>query len=316
MASRKYKLRGDVSAAEGMRRVLAGRLEKAAERLRETGAANGDLADAVHGARKDLKKARAALRTVRADLGPESFHRENRRLRDAARLLATSRDAEVKLETLDSLAAADGSAPPGPLRIWRDALAAERDRVAAGSGSARPGPATGDPGLDDQMARATWAIEASLAAVPALRLKRGGWRLLEPGLDRAYRDGRDRFRATRRRPSAEAIHDWRKRAKDLWYQLRLLEDAWPGPLEATVAELHRLTELLGEHHDLAVLAADLEARAEIGASPAAVFAALIEQRQATLLAAAVGIGARVYAERPKAFRRRLRTYWRAWRRSA
>jgi CHAD domain-containing protein len=316
MASRKYRLHEDESAVEGVRRVIAGRLEKAAERLRETGAADGDLGDAVHGARKDLKKARAALRTVRAELGPKTFRRESRRLRDAARLLAASRDAEVKLETLDTLVAeADGIAPPAALRIWRYALLAERDRVAAGSApSAGPGRSTGDPGLDDQMAQATWAIEASLAAVPALKLRHGGWRLLEPGIDRAYRDGRDALRATCRKPSADAVHEWRKRAKDLWYQLRLLEAAWPGVLGASATELHWLTELLGEHHDLAVLAEDLEGRAEIGTDSAGTFAALIERRQAALLAEALGLGERVYAEKPKAFERRLRAYWRAWRR--
>jgi CHAD domain-containing protein len=318
MASRKYKLQGDESAVEGVRRVIAGRLEKAAERLRETGAANGDLGEAVHGARKDLKKARAALRMVRAELGPKAFRRENRRLRDAARLLAASRDAEVKLETLDALVAeADGIVPPAALRVWRYALVAERDRVAAGpAAGAGAGPATGDPGLDDQMARATWAIEASLATVPALGLKRGGWRLLGPGIDRAYRDGRDALRAVRRKPSADAVHEWRKRAKDLWYQLRLLEDAWPGQLEATVAEIHHLTELLGDHHDLAVLAEDLGARDGIGADSAATFAALIERRQAAMLVEALGLGERIYAEKPKAFGRRLRAYWRAWRRPA
>jgi CHAD domain-containing protein len=315
MASRKYKLHEDESAVEGVRRVIAGRLEKAAERLRENGA-EGDTATAIHGARKDLKKARAALRTVRAELGRRDFKRENRRLRDAARLLAASRDAEVKLDTLDALVGeADGIAPPAALRTWRYALLAERDQVAAGSApSSGPGPSTGDPGLDDQMARATWAIEASLAAVPALKLRRGGWRLLEPGIDRAYRDGRDGFRATRRQPSADAVHEWRKRAKDLWYQLRLLEDAWPEVLEASAGELHRLTELLGEHHDLAVLADDLAGREAIGTDSAATFAALIERRQAAMLGEALGLGERVYAEKPKAFERRLRAYWRAWRR--
>jgi CHAD domain-containing protein len=298
MASRKYRLKDDETAAEGMRRVIAGRLDKAAERLREAGA-DGDLAEAVHGARKDLKKARAALRTVRADLGRKTFKRENRRLRDAAGLLSASRDADVKLATLAALVeAADGSAPPGALGVWHDALAAERG---------------GDIGLDDRMARATWAIEASLAAIPALKLKHDGWRLLEPGLDRVYRDGRDGLRTTHGKPSAEAVHEWRKRAKDLWYQLRLLEDAWPGQLEATVDQIHELTELLGGHHDLAVLREDLEGRAEVGAGHAAVFIDLIEKRQAALLGQALGLGDRVYAEKPKAFRRRLGAYWRAWR---
>ena len=304
-----YRLERGESAAEGVRRVISGRLEKAAERLRENGA-DGDLPVAIHGARKDLKKARAALRTVRPELSRRDFKRENRRLRDAARMLAASRDAEVKLVTLEALAEDAGpSAPPGPLRIWHDALATERDRVTGGAGSG-----AGD--LDDQIARATWAIEASLAAVPALRLKRGGWRLLEAGFDRAYREGRTDLASVRRKPSSTHVHDWRKRVKDLWYQLRLVEAAWPGQLAASAGEVHELTELLGDHHDLAVLREDLAGRPEVGSGPAAVFGELIAQRQASLLDEALVLGDRVYAERPKAHRRRLRAYWRAWRRPA
>lgn len=311
MAGRKYRLEHGESAAEGMRRVIAGRLEKAAERLRENGA-NGDTAAAIHGARKDLKKARAALRTVRTDLGRKPFKGENRRLRDAARTLAASRDAEVKLATLEALAeGADTGAPPGPLRIWHDALALERDRVTRGDSGA-----SADPDLDAQIAAATWAIEASLAAVPALNLKHDGWRLLEPGLDRAYREGRAGLALVRDKPSPDNVHDWRKRVKDLWYQLRLLEGAWPGQLVATAGEVHELTELLGDHHDLAVLREDLAGRPEVGSGHAAVFEELIERRQAALLGSALALGERVYAEKPKSYRRRLRAYWRAWRRPA
>jgi hypothetical protein len=40
---------------------------------------------------------------------------------------------------------------------------------------------------------------------------------------------------------------------------------------------------------------------------------LIAARQEELLAAARAAGERIYAERPKAFGRRLHGYWRAWR---
>jgi len=83
--SRTYRLQGDEDAATGMRRVILGRLEKATERLREAGEDGDALAEAVHGARKDLKKARAALRLVREEIGEKTFKRENRALRDAAR---------------------------------------------------------------------------------------------------------------------------------------------------------------------------------------------------------------------------------------
>jgi CYTH domain-containing protein/CHAD domain-containing protein len=299
--NRSYRLLADEDAADGVRRVTVGRLEKAAERLREAG--DGDaLAEAIHGARKDLKKARAALRLVRDALGEKAFKRENRTLRDAARTLSASRDAEVKLATLDSLAAGEGEVPPGATALWREALADDRDRIVGGE--------SGDT------SEAVAAIEQAIARAPGWKLRADGWKLLAPGLDTAYREGREAFEALGDSPDFEAVHELRKRGKDLWYQLRLLRDAWQPVLEPTAEEVHDFTDRLGDHHDLAVLLVDLVGREEVDAFDREKLRLLIERRQASLLAEATTLGERIYAEKPKAFNRRMRAVWRAWRRDA
>jgi CYTH domain-containing protein/CHAD domain-containing protein len=298
---RAYRLLADEGAADGVRRAIVGRLDKAAGRLREAGDADGDaLAEAIHGARKDLKKARAALRLVREDLGEKTFKRENRALRDAARTLSASRDAEVKLATLDALAAGDGDVPPAATALWREALVADRDRIVGGESG----------GTEEAVA----AIEAVAARAPEWRLRAEGWKLLAPGLDTAYRDGREAFAALGAEPGFEAVHEMRKRGKDLWYQLRLLRDAWQPVLEPTAEEIHDFTDMLGDHHDLAVLCVDLVGRAEVDAVHRETLRTLIEARQTSLLDEARAAGERVYAEKPKAFNRRIRSYWRTWRR--
>jgi hypothetical protein len=83
-------------------------------------------------------------------------------------------------------------------------------------------------------------------------------------------------------------------------------------LGAQAEEAHVLTELLGDDHDLAVLAA----RLSDGAAPltpavdaqCAELLALVEQRSDELRADAVRLGRRVYAESPKAFAGRLTRY--------
>ncbi|MDX6653332.1 MAG: hypothetical protein QOH18_24 [Solirubrobacterales bacterium] len=297
--SRTYHLQGDEGAAAGMRRVIVGRLEKATERLQEAGEEGDALAEAIHGARKDLKKARAALRLIRDELGEKSFKRENHALRDAARLLSASRDAEVKLETLDALVEGAGDTPPGATALWREALIADRDRIVGGEG--------------DEAGTAVAAIEEVAARAPEWRIRHDGWKLLAPGLDTAYSEGREAFAALGDSPSFDAVHDLRKRGKDLWYQVRLLRDAWEPVLEATAEEVHDFNDLLGDHHDLAVLAEDLEERSPVDPAQRETLKALIEARQAELLGEARSAGERIYAEKPKAFGRRLRAYWRAWR---
>jgi hypothetical protein len=101
---------------------------------------------------------------------------------------------------------------------------------------------------------------------------------------------------------------------DLWYQLRLLGEAWQPVLEPTAEEIHDFTDMLGDHHDLAVLCVDLVGRAEVDAVHRETLRTLIEARQTSLLDEARAAGERVYAEKPKAFNRRIRSYWRTWRR--
>jgi CYTH domain-containing protein/CHAD domain-containing protein len=298
--SKAYRLKRKEGAADGLRRIARGRVEEATKRLHDPG--EDELAEAIHGARKDLKKVRAVLRLLRGELGRKRFKAENRRFRDAARLLAESRDAEVKLETLRALRDEGGeSFPLSGALAWEKALEAERDKVVAarGEGAARV-----------ERARATVA-EAG-AGISQWPIGSDSWRLLEPGIKRGYRQGREALVRVHGEGSAENVHELRKRAKDLWYQLRLLESSWPGLLEPTAEQAHQLTDLLGDHHDLAVLAEDLRERSGLDHSRPA-FEALIESRQGTLLDAALELADRLYAEKPKPFARRLHAYWRAWR---
>jgi CHAD domain-containing protein len=297
--SRSYRLKTKESAAEGVRRIAHGRTEKALERLE--GIERDGLAAAVHGARKDLKKLRGLLRLVRRELGKKTFRAENRRYLEAGRLLSGSRDAEVKLETLASLDRRPGGLPEGDVKRWEGMLEAERDKLAAAVRDDEEG----------RIAMASEAIEAGQRKIRQWPLRTDSWALVGSGLSRSYGDGRRRLKETLADPSPERVHEWRKRAKDLWYQLRIVSDAWPRLLGEMVESAHELTELLGDHHDLAVLTEDLRTRGGLGDRGA--FETAIEERQEELLDAALGIGLRLYAEKPKAFERRVERYWLAWR---
>jgi CYTH domain-containing protein/CHAD domain-containing protein len=299
--SRKYALKEDEPLGEGMRRIAAGRAEKALERLRESAAGEAATAQAVHGARKDMKKLRTLLRLLRDELPKKVYAAEKERYREAARKLSGSRDAEVKLETLDALAEEVESLPEKAVGMWRQILDSDREA------------ATDTVQSQEAMAEAVELIEAGCGEI-------GGWQLGEdPGeevvsaLARVYRRGRQALRAAEANPGDdENFHEWRKRAKDLRYGLELLSCAWSGPLEATAEEADRLTDLLGDHHDLAVLREDLRQR-RLGEEETRSLEAAIEARQEELATEAFSLGRRLYAERPKDLSRRLGRYWRAWR---
>ena len=298
--SRKYRLKRKETPAQGLRRIAEGRADHAIQQLRHE--SDEDTAAAVHEARKDLKKLRSVLRLVRDELGDDVYRRENVRFRDAGRLLSGARDAEVKLQTLTSLRESFGDRlSEDSLAPLVEALEAERQRHAK---------------LDDQgvLERAVAEIEAGEAAVADWPLRADDWSLVEPGLKRAYRRGRDRFAQVREEASDEAVHEWRKRVKDLWYQLRIVRNAWPEVLDEVADQAHDLSDLLGDHHDLAVLRDDVLNRRELLVEgQLEKLLASISERQDDLAEQAVALGDRIYAEKPKAFAKRIGSYWRAWR---
>jgi CHAD domain-containing protein len=292
---RPYRLARDEGVAAGLTRVAAGRAEAALERLHAAGAAEAGAAEAVHGARKDLKKLRTVLRLLRDELGKDAYRQENARFRDAGRALAQARDAEVKLETLNALAEEAEGLPAEAVETWRLGLASDRKAAA-------------NIDRDRAVDEAIELIEAGRASIESWQLEGDSWKTIAAPLTRIYRRGRRAMRVAAKAGGESDFHEWRKRAKDLWYELRLLEEAWPRVLAATAEEAHALAELLGDHHDLTVLRADLRER-RLGEGQTVALAGAIHRRQERLVAEALPLGHRLYAERSRDFSRRLRRYW-------
>jgi CHAD domain-containing protein len=290
--SRAYRLKRKETLPEGVRRIACGRIDDAIDEV--GGKAGSRPEEAVHNARKDMKKLRALLRLVRGELGDEVYRRENACFRDAALELAGARDADVMLTTLDGLKLDESVS--GPLR---QGLEAHRLRTAGGSRK--------------QAARTVIEILSSARArVADWPLERDDFEALRPGLERMYRRGKRDFRAVREEPSVEGLHEWRKRAKELWYHHSLLASLWKPVMGAVGDEAHELSDLLGDDHDLAML---LE-WARANADPAPELVEAVEERRAELQHDALELGARLYADRRKDFIRRLEQWWEAAREQA
>jgi CHAD domain-containing protein len=258
-----------------------------------------DPVTAVHDARKALKRTRCLLRLAQRRMGRGAYRREQAALREIGRALSASRDADVMVGTVDKLAERYvGQLAAPQFEALRKRLVGEAE-----------------------VARATTDGQANRRALAELRAaakRADAWPLddaaateLADGAARAYARGRRAMRASEKEPTAERFHDWRKRVQDLRYQSRALQGAWPRVMRAQAKEAHALADLLGDEHDLAVLSEKLESgRSAAGKAPIDVDAVreLIEQRRAELRAAAHELGRRLYAEAPKAFARRLRSY--------
>jgi CHAD domain-containing protein len=249
----------------------------------------------VHSARKWIKKARATVRLMRDVLGEATYRRENAALRDAARELSAARDLKVLIEALDRLekrSARRSSCATALRRI----LVSERDQLQKRSGSARR--------LASSRSKLRSVSERALEWSTA---RDDDAKLILHALRRIYRRGR-RGLAASREPTTANLHEWRKEAKYLWHQLELMKPLAPRKLGTLIRRLHKLSDVLGEDHDLAMLSE--KAHAHTAAFERTELRALlrcIDQRRESLQSRAFALGKRSYKKKPVAFIRSLET---------
>ncbi len=338
---RRFGLLTDETAARGLRRIALGQLDLAIELLE--GESTTSPEEAVHETRKALKRVRALMRLLEGELGAKRADRERAVLRDAAARLAGARDAEVMVSTLDALV----ERHPRKLGHRRGTVelreALERERR---DSSAR---ALEDDGTREQVAEELSDVRARVAHwdLPkhrsTSRLTGPG---LEH-VYRLGRRGRGR--AGRGKPGRRALHKWRKHVKDLRYAAEVLDVREPPSaaepadkhasrrrakhaaehrskrrskragkrrsehasrrLAKVARRADRLGEMLGEEHDLMLLAERVRAHKPLKRRRKRTRKRLlraISGRRAVLRRRALREGGRLYALGPKRFVRNMR----------
>jgi len=189
---------------------------------------------AVHEARKALRRARAVLELL-ADALPKSERRAVKKaLQEARRALSTVRDHAVAPDTLGALTLDDEDRATGK-------------KVLDNAAEAMPAVAEIKQLLTDSAGRAAAQIEALEAALP----NELGWSTVGVGLRGIYRAARDARKKAKH--SAKAFHTWRRRAKELVYQLQLLGEHAGTRTQEIHGEVAGVTDVLSTAVDLIML---------------------------------------------------------------
>jgi CHAD domain-containing protein len=286
-------------AAQEARRILRSQIGAALEHLQGPHVTD----DQIHAARKCIKRARATLRLLRETLPKKTYRLENSALRDSARPLSAARDAKVLVDALDQLMKVDAASMNGQTEHFRRALVRERNTTRRRARSGAEGLGTSRDGLQATQARAgRWSLNGQ------------DWSVLGEGLQRVYSRGRKLLETVQRDPTAESLHEWRKLAKYLWNQVQLLEPLGSGRINELADQLHKLSDYLGDDHDLAVLrerAAAHERTFDRPEQHAALITA-IEHMRSGLQQKALVLGARIYHDKPSDFAAQFARDWRDW----
>lgn len=293
-----YRFRaGDRTVQRAVRRIAREQVDGA------LAAIDGKHRDAAtHEVRKACKKLRALIRLVRPCF--DDYVAENAEFRDIAHLLSGTRDAKVMLDTFDLLLA-DAPKEDDPAMF-----AAVREELLP------------DPPHPAQQGKATHAVleqvrarlEAARDRIGAWTVRGEGWDALGPGLRKIVRQARKAARTVAADPTALHYHELRKFMKYHWYHTRLLVPVWPAVMQPRAAELSRLADLLGLHHDISVFEARLGGSLPHGERRKAVVAllSLAGARRAGLEREIGPLAARLLAPKPGALVEYWCMLWQIW----
>jgi CHAD domain-containing protein len=252
-------------------------------------------AEAVHDFRKAMKRWRALLRLLSPYLADGGALRMD--ARDIARRLTASRDNQAALEALADLAKHNerglSARTQQNLRMRLSGAAQQTETLTLTSE------------MRDRLRASLLVAADSIERWPLEQL--------------TFRDVADRLTSTYRRarrllPEAwagadpEHLHELRKRVVEHRYQMELIEPLWPRLIRVWVEEAQRLRERLGRCQDLEVLRRTVEPHRPLAPWRSRV-TPLIAARRSSQTAAAARIAARLFAEKPKAFRRRIQSLW-------
>jgi CHAD domain-containing protein len=285
----RFKLREPLP--EGLKRVFCEQIDSALHLCQNPAKQRGVT---VHEVRKHLKKLRAAIRLAIGAVGRNCHAEEDRCVRNIGRLVSDLRDAQVRLQTFIQLrdkAAKNSERQLFPLT--EELLLLERESFSAAFA-----------GWQKEAIPQLETVKARLMAWPLDGLT---WKQICSAVCKIYRRGQRGLAKAIDDPDSENFHAWRKRVKDMWYELRILQPLNRTVLEEMAHDAEVLGELLGGEHDLNFLWARLEREStdEALADELGQLQKLITKHCKRLRRDVLELGRRFYAEPSKAFGRRI-----------
>lgn len=295
-----YRLKRGESVPDGIKRIVIEEIDSATDRLQRCGPKDRD--EAIHEARKSVKKIRGAMRLLQPELG-NIYSDENARFRDLGRRLSELRDAQAVIEVFDAVAQQYAGT------LQKNALAAIRGGIESAKQEKEQ-----SIGVTALIKTAIGALRGARKRITGWPLARDGFAAIAPGLKLTYRRGRAALTKARGASNPIAYHDFRKRVKDHWYHIRLLESLWTEAQQARESSLQDLETWLGEDHNLVVLCDQIQKEPDkYGAQEYInLFLTLAAQRQKELRENSIALGYRLYEEKPREFVRRMEKLWDVW----
>src|SRR5437660_10756342 len=209
-----YELKQGQTLGDNLRRICRKQIEAA---IAVTTGEKKASDTPVHEVRKHLKKARAALRLVRKEIGRGLFQEQDHCLRAVGRLISEIRDAEVRLQTVRQLQGITQRRGRATYAKLEGMLILELENFMAA--------------FAEWQTQALPMLEGAQANVDCWPLDQFNCKQLRRAVQRTYKDARRALATAEATPTPENFHRFRMDANRLWYELRILRPVHPVVLK-------------------------------------------------------------------------------------
>ena len=256
--------------------------------------------EAIHDARKALKKARAALRLLQGGMNKTTYRSENFRLRDAGRFLSPFRDAKSLIDAFDSVRDRYGDELRGfELAPLQKILHANLTKARRHFSHTPTEQENCIRLLKDCVALAKKEDFASIDS-----------EAINSGLRGIYRKGCKAHTKAGTARTPEALHEWRKQVKYLLNAVEGLEPSEKGNIAKLLKWTEGLADSLGDDHDLAMLSQETArgTYAPVEAEVIKTLHGLIDRRRIKLQERAFRLGKKLYDKKPKQFAKNIQSH--------
>lgn len=252
----------------------------------------------VHDFRTNIKKMRAVLKLMRYNLGDEVYRHENSFYRELQNELSPVRDSYIRQYTLTSLL--PKASRSLNVRLFDRYFAELNSRYEAVRKEYISG---------DIIGKVKNGLEEHTAKISLLTLEDDGIDTAGRGLKKIYKQALRAMETAMKESTPENMHEWRKKTKYLWYQVKMLKLIWPGIMGSLGKEIHQLSDYLGNEHDLSILTETLNDKKYQGDSMVHSVKTFALDRKEDLNYEAVILGPKVFYESPGRFSKRIISYW-------
>ncbi len=291
-----FRFKSDQAVSKEVRRIVLRQLDRATSELTSIGDPESD--DAIHDARRRVKKIRAIIRLVRPVL--EQGRRADPDFKRVSKWLAPVADGQGVIDTLNQLLRRyHRQVPPKTAAAIRAELVARGKLI--DSQAVKKG----------VLQRARKTLRAERRRIKHWRLRADGFRAIAPGLKVCVRRARAAMVAACLHPTADRHHTWRRHVKNQWFHVRLLSARCGEQLLPYQRQLEALDGLLGEYHNLVLLHHVLLGDTRLTDREIAGCLRVVGRYQRELRRQAQMVGIRIYGERPRVFLQRVKRLWQA-----